>query len=151
MITTTEKKPLTGWLILFMLILGLGSYSQISKEITGVRQTFEPHFSEFPSLRPAVLTYQSLLLGAVCAAFFTIWVLLQRTPRTLSIAKRSFIICIALRIMAPWIFHFHSGLPPETLGSLESYLSGTLSLAIFGTIWYLYLTKSQRVAELYAK
>jgi hypothetical protein len=151
MLTTSEKKPLTGWLILFMVILGLLSYNHIAREITGIRLKFEPHFSDFPSLRSAVLTYQCLLFGGACAAFYTVWILYQRTPGTLFLAKRSFIVCVTLRIMAPWVFHLRSGLPPEFLEPLQTYIPGSLSLAVYATVWHLYLSKSKRVEEIYTR
>lgn len=145
-----SKKKLTGWLILLMIILGLGSLSGIGREITGVRQSYEPHFPQYPPLRTAVLVYQCILFGSACTALYTVWVLYQRVPGTLFIVKRAFVATIVLRMAAGWIFDLIAGLPEEFREPLRSDVIRSLTLAAYGIVWYLYLSRSKRVREIYA-
>jgi len=144
------KKKLTGWLILLMVILGLGSLSGIGREITDVRRFYEPYFSQHPSLQTAVLVYQCILFGSACTALYTVWVLYQRVPGTLSIAIRAFIATIGLRMAAGWIFDLIAGLPDEFREPLRSDVISSLILVAYGIVWYLYLARSKRVRDIYA-
>jgi hypothetical protein len=145
-----SKKMLTGWLILLMIILGLGSLSGIGREITDVRRSYEPYFSQYPALKTAVLVYQCILFGSACTALYTVWVLYQRVSGTLFIAIRAFIATILLRMAAGWIFDLIAGLPEEFREPLRSDVIRSLILAAYGIVWYLYLARSKRVKEIYA-
>jgi hypothetical protein len=144
------KKKLTGWLILLMVILGLGALSGIGREITEVRRSYEPHFSQYASLQTAVLVYQCLLFGSACTALYTVRVLYQRVPGTLPFAIAAFTATILVRIAAGWIFDLVAGLPEEFREPLRSDVIRSLMLAAHGVVWYLYLARSKRVREIYA-
>lgn len=146
----SSTKQLTGWLILLMILLGLGSFGGIGKEITNVRRAYEPYFSQYGSLNTAVLVYQCIIFASACTALYTVWLLYRRVPGTLIVAKRGFLATVLLRMAAGWVFDLIARLPEEVRGSLRSDVMLTLILAAYGSVWYLYLTRSRRVKEIYA-
>ncbi len=131
-----EKKKLTGWLILLMVILGLGSVNGIAKEITRVRQLYEPYFSQYPSLAKAVLFYQCVLFGSACSALYTVWILFQRVPGTLFLARRAFVMTLVLRVIAVWSFDLLAGLPRAGRDSIGRSIIYSLIIAAYGAVWY---------------
>lgn len=94
-----------------MILLGLGSFSGLGKEMTNVRWAYEPYFSQSGSLNAAVWVYHCILFASVGTAVYTVWVLDQRVPGT----------AIA-------------GLPEHLRGPLLSEVMLTLILAAHGIV-----------------
>jgi hypothetical protein len=128
-----------------MILLGL-SWSGISRLIIEVRRSYESYFSKNPSLPTAVLLYQCVLFGSGGAALYAVWVLYQRERGTLVAVKGALITTIGLRIVADWIFDLVARLPD---GSSRFDAKRALVLAAYATVWYLYLSRSRRVKQIY--
>jgi hypothetical protein len=116
-----------------------------------VRRIYEPYFAAHPSLQRAVLIYQSVLFGSVCAALFTVLLVYRRTPQSLITIQNGFLLTIGLRIVANWVFPLFADLPPSALSSSYSKrIAGSIAMLAVGALWYLYLVRSKRVREVYA-
>lgn len=146
-----NKKAVPGWLILLCVLLVLGSLGRAATAITDVRRQFEPYFAAQPSLRRAVLIYQVVLFGSICAALYTVLLVYQRNPQSLITIQNGFLLTIGLRIVSNWIFPLFAHLPSGVLKpSYSQRLFGSFVLLGVGTAWYLYLVRSKRVREVYA-
>lgn len=134
-----------------MVIMVLGAI-RVGTEIMQIRQAYEQFLAQAPALRGAVSVYSWLLFGSACSALYLVWVLYGRNPGTLPLAKRALVFTIILRIAAPWHFYLFAGLPYMTRQEMRSQvLFGGLALAAYGTVWYLYLSYSKRVREMFAE
>jgi hypothetical protein len=142
------SRRLSGWLILLIFILAIGSVSGVGREITSVRKAYQPYFADYPTLPTVVIAYQCVIFASACAALYTAWLLFRRIPRTLAFVKRAFLLTIALRAMGGWVFDFHPSLPNE-FRDTSTTLAHTFMITVYGAVWYFYLARSKRVKELY--
>ncbi|MDB6024092.1 MAG: hypothetical protein JWM68_315 [Verrucomicrobiales bacterium] len=145
-----DRKKLTAWLIVFMILLFLSSTNGIGAQITNVRKIYEPYFSQYPSLKNAVLIYQCVLFGAACIGFYTVWVLYQRLPGTLFVAQRGLVIFTTLRLASVWIFYQFAGGLGTGRASVRANMVSSVAVILTGAVWYLYLARSKRVREIFS-
>jgi hypothetical protein len=146
-----DNKKLTGWLILLIAILTVGSLGRGGRLLTEIPQSYRPYFAQYPSLPTAVTVFQWILGASICSALYTAWLLYCRNPGTLPIAQKGFLITAALRIAAGWSIPALGGLPSDVVRELwPKQLLETVVAVGFAVAWYLYLTRSRRVGEIYA-
>jgi hypothetical protein len=144
-------KKLTGWLILLIIVIGPLQFGGAARSLSTVPDSFRPYLAEYPSLDTAIMIFQLLIGGSIAVWAYTAWVLYRREPGTLKTAQTSFLLGAALRIAGSYSIPLLGGLPPETSRSLiQQALPFTVISLAMVSVWYLYLTRSQRVREIYA-
>ena len=145
-----QKHKLTGWLIVFMVWVGLGGINGL-RALGKIEQVWKPHMAAYPSLQGAVLAFQLLTGAGIVGWLYCAWVLFQRESGTLRRAQMSLLLGSALRILGGWSIVLFGGLPREMQQRLVSE-SGvvTCMLLLFTGAWYYYLLSSDRVREIYA-
>jgi hypothetical protein len=148
---TPMKKPLTGWLILLIVILSIGSIGSGGPMVVTLPETYQPYFSQFPSLQRAVTITQVVLSISIVLGVYTAWVLYRRKPGSLFFAQNCFLATVALRIAGGCSIPLLGGLPPDTTNQLIHGLFRSVIVSLGFTIaWYLYLSHSKKVHEIYA-
>jgi hypothetical protein len=146
-----QKKSLTGWLILLIVILGPLTFGQASGAFARLDTDYQPLLARFPSL-PRALTAFKLLMGAsVCVSIYTAWVLYRRRPGSLGIAQAGLVVRAVLMIASSIALPMLAGFPADVTQSSYDQLVGPSAFVLLLTgAWYLYLIRSKRVLEIYA-
>jgi hypothetical protein len=145
-----QKQKLTGWLIFFIVWIGVTGVNGLGATGTTDR-IWRPYMADCPSLQGAVMAFQLLTAAGIVAWLYTVWVIYQREPGTLRTAQISLLVGAALRIAGGWSILLFGGLPQTTLHRLMPQVTfGTCVLLLFTGIWYFYLLRSNRVREIYA-
>lgn len=143
-------QKLTGWLILLIIILSL-SPGSVGATFTRMDQVFQPYLADHPAVGTALMVYKLLGGAAVCASFYTAWVLFRREPGTLRLAKTFLIVRCLLISLSGFSVPVLAGLSPEaTQRMMVQATDGSLVSILFTAIWFAYLSRSDRVAEIYA-
>jgi hypothetical protein len=145
-----QTKKLTGWLILLIVWIGFFGGLGALRGLKIVGDTYDPYISVYPSLHMAITVFQLLLVASIVAWVYTAWVLYRREPGTLARAQTGLLIGAVLRIAANYANPLLAGLPSEAARELiqDSFLASIFVLAFTGA-WYLYLTRSRRVRDIY--
>jgi hypothetical protein len=146
-----QKKPLTGWLILLIVLLGPLTLGQASALFAQMDASYTPLVAQFPSLPQALRIFKLLMGISVCVSIFTAWVLFRRRPGSLGVAQAGLVFRAVFMIVASIAFQMLAGLPPDVTQANyhDLALSGTFVFLLTG-VWYLYLIRSKRVLEIYA-
>jgi len=146
-----QKKPLTGWLILLIIILGPLTFGQASGAFARLDTEYQPLLASYPSL-PRALTAFKLLMGAsVCVSIYTAWVLYRRRPGSLGIAQAGLVVRAVLMIASNIALLMLAGFPADVAQSSYSRLAGPSAFILLLTgAWFLYLIRSKKVFEIYA-
>ena len=63
--TNLAPKKLTGWLILFIILIGPLQFGGAAQSLTRVAEAFRPYLAEYPSLSKAILVYQLFTGGSI--------------------------------------------------------------------------------------
>lgn len=146
-----STKPLTGWLILLIVILGVESVTRGSAAIGKVAESYREFYDAYPSLFNAVMMFQVLGGISIVTGIYTAWVLYRRVPGSLPRAQNGLLVTGALRVVAPGTIPLFGGLPAEASNELiQDWLITGLALSCVTAAWYWYLCRSQRVQEIYA-
>jgi hypothetical protein len=146
-----KKKPLTGWLILLIVILGPVTFGQAGASFARMDESYTPLIARFPSL-PRALDVFKLLMGiSVCVSIFTAWVLYRRRSGALRIAQAGLVVRAVLMIASSIAFPMLAGFPPDvTQASYNDLVLPSAFVLLLTGVWYLYLIRSKRVLEIYA-
>jgi hypothetical protein len=145
-----QKQKLTGWLILFIVWIGLTGVNGLGALGT-IEQVWRPYMVDYPSLRGAVMASQLLSGAGIVAWLYTVWVLYHREPGTLGRAQMSLLVGGVLRLVGGWCIVLFGGLPQRVLHGLMSQLAlATCVVLVVTGVWYYYLISSERVREIYA-
>ncbi|HTI97528.1 MAG TPA: DUF2569 family protein [Dongiaceae bacterium] len=145
-----QKQKLTGWLILFIVWLGLSSVNGLGS-LDRIAQSWKPLMANYPSLHGAVTLFQFFLGAGMIAWLYTAWVLYEREPGSLKSAQYSLLAGAGLRLIGTWSIVLFGGLPVEKLQTLMSQtLISTCGVLVFSGVWYYYLVSSARVRQIYA-
>jgi hypothetical protein len=148
---TMQKKPLTGWLILLIVILGPLTFGQAGGTFTRLDVDYRPLLASYPSLLRALIVCKLLMGSSVCVSIYTAWVLYRRHPGSLGFAQAGLVVRAVLMIAANIALPMLAGFPPDVTQSSYSQLVGPSALVLLPTgVWYLYLISSKRVSEIYA-
>jgi Protein of unknown function (DUF2569) len=144
------KPPLTGWLILLIVIL-VGSLGNGMSMLNRVTESYKPYYDTFPSLANAVLIFQVMFVVSIGTAIYSAWVLYQRVPGTLPRAQNAFLLTGALRVLAPGAVPLFGGLPSQASSELiRDWMSTGALFIVMTAAWYLYLCRSKKVRQIYA-
>ena len=144
------KKPLTGWLILLILILSVGSISNGGPMLITLADSYQPHFTQFPALSSAVRAAQIVFALSIGLGVYSAWIFYRRKPGSLFLAQNCFLGTVALRIAAGCAIPMFGGLPPAATSQLMQGWTRSVIIALGFTIaWYLYLSRSKRVHDIY--
>jgi hypothetical protein len=145
-----HKQKLTGWLILFMVWVGLTGVNGLGS-LGAAEGIWRKYMADYPSLRGAVMVFQLLSGAGIVAWLYTAWVLYQRKPGTLRRAQSSLLLGGLLRLGGGWSIIVFGGLPPDMVRRLMSQAGfGSCVILLVTGAWYLYLLRSERVREVYA-
>ena len=145
-----KKKPLTGWLVLLIIILGPVTFGQTGVAFANIDSAYQPLLSQFPSLPLALTVYKSLMVSSVCVSLFTAFVLYRRRPGSLGIAQAGLAVRAVLMIAASIMLPMLAGLPPDVTQASYSQIAGPSAFILMVTgVWYLYLLRSRRVLEIF--
>ena len=146
-----QRKPLTGWLILLIVILGPITFSQASSAFIRLGRDYAPHFGTYPSLRTAFDVFRLLMGASVCVSIYTAWVLYRRREGSIGIAQIGLVVRAVLMVASSLSIPSMAGFPPDIReASYRQVLNGNFIVIIVTGIWYLYLLRSQKVREIYA-
>jgi hypothetical protein len=146
-----KKKPLTGWLILLIVILGPLTFGQAGGAIARLNTSCEPLFASHLSLLRAANAFELLMGASVCVSIYTAWVLYRRRPSSLGIARAGLVIRAVLSIAASISEPMLAGLPADVTQSMYSDLVMPCGFVVLLTgVWYYYLIRSKKVLEIYA-
>jgi hypothetical protein len=145
------NKRLTGWLILLIVLL-IGSFGSAGSAAIRIDKEWREYLADYPSLRTAIMALKVFNGAMVCAAFYTAWILSQKKPGTLHLAKTGLLVCFALKVVGAFSFPMLAGLPNEvTTDLLRQATNSAIGSLIFTTVWFLYLMRSTRVKEIYTE
>jgi hypothetical protein len=98
------------------------------------------------------MTCEFLYIVSICTGVYTAWLLYERVPGTLPRAQNCLLLTGGLRIAAPGTIPMLAGLPSETTNQLlqEWLIDAVLGFGVIAA-WYLYLSKSKKVREIYSE
>jgi hypothetical protein len=146
-----QKKPLTGWLILLIIILGPVTFGQASSALANMDRSYSSFMATYPSL-PLALSISKLLIGtSVCVSIYTAWVLYRRRPGSLGIAQAGLVFRAAFMIISNIPILMLSGFPADLIhGFLNQFIWQALIYLLITGVWYLYLIRSKRVKEIFS-
>jgi hypothetical protein len=145
-----QKQKLTGWLILFIVWVGLTGVNGLGS-LGAAEGIWRKYMADHPSLRGSVMAFQFLSGAGIVAWLYTAWVLYQREPGTLRRAQGSLLLGALLRLGGGWTIILCGGLPPDMVHRLMSQAAfGTCVILLVTGAWYFYLARSERVREIYA-
>ena len=143
-------QKLTGWLILLIVILVL-SLGSVGATFRRTDQVFQSYLADHPAVGTALMVYKLFGGAAVCASLYTAWVLFRRDPGTLRLAKSFLIVRCLLITVSGFSVPVLAGLAPEaTQRMIVQATYGSLVSMLFTAIWFAYLSRSERVAKIYA-
>ena len=146
-----QKKPLTGWLILLIVILGPLTFGQAGGAFARLDKESEPLLVNYPSLPRALGAFKLLMGASVCVSIYTAWVLYRRRPGSLGIAQAGLVVRAVLMIAASISEPLLAGLPADVTQSMYNDLVVPCGfVALLTGVWYYYLIRSRRVFEIYA-
>jgi hypothetical protein len=144
------KKPLTGWLILLIFFLGVGSVGTGGPMVVTLPDSYRPYFHQFPALPKAVFVAQVVFSVSICLGVNTAWILYRRKPGSLFFAQNCFLATVALRIAGGCTIPLLGGLSPDATSQLMQGWMRNVIIGLGVTIaWYLYLSKSKTVHDVY--
>ena len=143
-------KKLTAWLILLIIILVL-SFGSAATTFSRMDQVFQSYRADHPDVVTALMIYKLLGGAGICASLYTAWVLFRKVPGTLRLAKIFLIVRCVLIIASGFSVPLLAGLSPEaTQRMIGQATYGSLISIVFTVIWFTYLSKSNKVAEIYS-
>jgi hypothetical protein len=141
---------MTGWLILLIILLVL-SIGSASSSAVQMERAFKSLLPTYPSLATALLAVKLFNGAAVCAAFYTAWVLYRRRPGTLPRAQAGLLVRCCFIIGGGASFPVLAGLPPDITADLREQVTySSIASLVFTAAWHLYLSRSQKLRDLYS-
>jgi hypothetical protein len=146
-----KPKPLTGWLILLIVILGPLTFGQVSGAFARLDTEYQPFMASHPSLPRALNVYRFFQGACVCVSIYTAWVLYRRRPGTLKIAQAGLVIRAVLTIAGSVSLPMLAGFSAEaTQAGYQDVATTSAVILLITGVWYLYLVRSDKVREIYA-
>jgi hypothetical protein len=146
-----KKKPLTGWLILLIVILGPLTFGQAAGAFERLDREYQPLMAGYPSLPRALIAFKLLMGASVCVSIYTAWVLYRRRPGSMGIAQAGLVIRAVLMIASSIALPMLAGFPADVTQASYNQLVGPSAFVLLLTgVWYFYLIRSKRVLEIYA-
>lgn len=143
-------RTLTGWLILLIVLLIAASLQALSAAAS-IQREFRSLLPRYPSVSRAILVCQVANLASACASFYVAWVLYEKRPGTLHQAKAGLVVRCCCIVVGVTSFPVLAGLPRDMTANLvrQAAINGVSSFC-FTSLWFLYLTRSAKVREIYA-
>ena len=143
------RRNFTGWLILLIVLL-VATAVQALPAAERIQREFRSLAARYPSVEQAVLSIQIANIAAACASLYVGWILYRREQNTLRQLLIGLVVRCACVVAGSLAFPFLAGLPSNMTANLvrQATYSGISSL-LFTGIWILYLTRSERVREIY--
>jgi len=146
-----QKKPLAGWLILLIVILGPLTFGQAGGAFARLDTDYQPLLASYPSLPRALNVFKLLMGASVCVSIYTAWVLYRRRAGTLGLAQAGLVIRAVLMIAASICLPMLAGFPADvTQASYRQIVNSSVFVVLLTGVWYVYLIRSKRVTEIYA-
>jgi len=145
-----QPKKLTGWLILLIVWIGFFGGLGAVRGLKMAEDTYGPYISVYTYMHLAITVFQLLLGASIAAWVYTAWVLYRREPGTLARAQTGLLVGAVLRIAGNYAIPLLAGLPSDAVTVLirDAFPASLFVLAFTGG-WYLYLTRSHRVRDVY--
>lgn len=138
-----------GWLMFLVISLILIRPLMLCSVLGQYEQFWGPHYGSYPFLKVIRIVNLVVGLGAICFSIYAGYCLLKIRPRAVEITKTYLAIsAIALCLVEPLLLF--SGFPERVNSEILRALPlDTIQGFVYPTIWYLYLSKSKRVATTY--
>src|SRR5579871_3276042 len=108
-----QRKPLTGWLILLIVILGPLTLGQTGSTLARLEEDYRPLLAKYPSLPQAMGTTKLLMGACACVSIYTAWVLYRRRPGSLGIALGGLVVRSVLTIASGMALPMLAGFPAD--------------------------------------
>jgi hypothetical protein len=145
-----QRKKLTPWLILLIVQIGPLQLNA-ANVLRTTEQAFRPLIPEYPFLSNAIIIYQSLMIASMVTWLFTAWVVYRRDSGTLFQLRAGYLVGAAMRILGGFTFVLIGGFPAQTRSAMSKDLLPSTAISLLIVIaWWLYLTRSQQVREIYS-
>jgi hypothetical protein len=145
-----QKKKLTIGLILLIICIGVLGFSRGVRSVSEVEKAYRPYYEKFPSLSSAVTLAQLLVASGMLAWVYSAWLLYNREPGTLGVARNCFLLGALLRLASGYVLVLSSGFPSTAVQKvLVQFLPSTMGTILFTAAVSFYLWRSERVKEIY--
>lgn len=144
------QKKLTAWVTLLIVLLFLSLGSAFSAA-TRMDRAFAAVVPRYPSINSALIAIKFWNGVSVCVSIYTALLLYRMRPATLHWVKTGLVarfLCIAC---GSFSFPLLAGMSEEATASLfRNATDNVVASLIFTSAWFLYLTRSVKVREIYS-
>ncbi len=138
-----------GWLLFFVVTLVLFSPLQLCGMMAETSREFGKLYDVYPTLKIVNVITQVYGVALVCFSIFAGGGLLKRWDKAVRNAK-AYLVVRAIATTQLLFLPLFAGLPEHINNAVWASLPlDVLKTLVYPTVWYLYLTKSKRVATTY--